>query len=188
MYNERQINVITLGESYVGITSIINRIKDGKFQDIFPPTIWIDGVIIKRKYERKNIMIKFVFYDTPGQEIFLKTIPIEYIRNSHIVLLVFSDIKTLNSLKDRWYNYYKENVNIDNSRFILVGNKSDLFENNRNEILKEGEKFAEEIDAWFMTCSAKTGDNMDNLERFIIAEAKRFIDDEEKEKKNITPK
>ena len=77
-------------------------------------------------------------------------------------------------------NYYKENSNIDNSRFILVGNKSDLFGNNRDEILNKGQEFAEEIDAHFITCSAKSADNMDNLERFIITEAKRFIDDEEK--------
>ena len=32
---ERKINVITLGASGVGKTSIIKRIKDGSFQDFF---------------------------------------------------------------------------------------------------------------------------------------------------------
>ena len=186
MDNKRQINVIVLGESSVGKTSIIKWIKDGKFSDIVSPTIFEDIYMIKIKYERKNIMINLAFYDTPPQEVHQNNISINYIHNSHIVLLVFSDIETLNSLKDRWYRFYKENVNIDNSRFILVGNKSDLFENNRDEILKEGEKFAEEIGSHFLTCSAKTDSNMDNLKRYIFNEAKRFIDfidDEEKKKK-----
>ena len=99
-------------------------------------------------------------------------------RDSHVVLLVFSDIKNLTVLKDRWYKHYKENTNIDNAKFILVGNKSDLFDKNRDEIIKQGNQFSEEIDAHFITCSAKSKDNMDNLERYIFTEAKRFIDEE----------
>ena len=43
-----------------------------------------------------------------------------------------------------------------------------------------GNAFSEEINAYFITCSAKSADNIDNLERMIITEAKRFIDEEEK--------
>jgi len=183
MYNERYINLIVLGDNGVGKTSIIKRIKDGKFQDIYPSTIKTDFFVIKRKYERKNIIIYLDFYDTPGQEALENIIPIDYIYNSHIVLLVFSDIETLNILKKRWYRSYKKNANIDNSIFILIGNKSDTFGDKKEEIIKEGNEFADEIDVLFLTCSAKTDDNMDNLERFIIKEATRFIDDEEKKKK-----
>ena len=110
---------------------------------------------------------------------FQNSIPVQYIRNSHIVLLVFSDIDSLNNLKDRWYSFFKQYANIDNSRFILVGNKSDIFGNEKEEILREGQKFAEEINAHFITCSAKSEDNMNNLERFITSEAKNFIDQAE---------
>ena len=90
---------------------------------------------------------------------------------------------TLDDIINRWYSFYQENTNIDNSRFILVGNKSDLFGNKRDEIINQGNQFAEEIDALFLTCSAKSADNMDNLERYILTESKRFIDDEEKKKR-----
>ena len=110
--------------------------------------------------------------------------PLQYIRNSHIVLLVFSNIETLNNLKDRWYTFYKENADVENSRFILVGNKSDIFGNEKDEIIRQGDKFAEEINAHFITCSAKSADNMDNLERFILTESKRFIDDEDNKQNN----
>ena len=51
---------------------------------------------------------------------------LQYIRNSHVVLLVFCNIQTLEVIKNRWYTFYKKNANIDNSRFILIGNKNDI--------------------------------------------------------------
>ena len=119
-----------------------------------------------------------------GQEDFHGLIPPQYIRNSPIVLLVFSSVESLNDLIRRWYKYYKDNTNIENSKFILVGNKSDTFGDERDEIVGKGEEFADEINALFMTCSAKSSDNMDNLERFILKEAKRFIDEIEKKINN----
>ena len=132
--------------------------------------------------------MELVFCETPGQEILESCVAVNYIRDSHIVLLVFSDINTLNELKHRWNKFYKKNINIENSRIILIGNKSDTFGDNRDEIIRLGDQFAEEIDAWLITCSAKTGDNMDNVERFIISEAKRFIDEEEKDISKIKQK
>ena len=105
------------------------------------------------------------FIDTAGQEIYQSLLPKNYIRNSHIVLLVFSDI---------------DSFNIDNSKFILIGNKSDEFGDQREQITKYGNEFSQDIDALFVKCSAKSADGIDNLENFIITEARRFIDEEEK--------
>ena len=69
----------------------------------------------------------------------------------------------------------------------MIGNKSDLFGNNREEIVKLGDDFSQEINAHFITCSAKSADNMDNLERYIITEARRIIDEEEKQNTNAAP-
>ena len=178
------INVITLGDSFVGKTSIIQRIKDGTFNDNLERTHKFEDFTIERKYEKKNIIIDLFFKDTVGQEEY-QELPMQYIRDSHIVLLVFCSIDTLNDIIKRWYKFYKDNANIDNSRFILVGNKSDIFGDDRDEIIKEGEAFAEKIDAVFITCSAKSADNMDNLDRYITTEAKRFIDEEEKREKEL---
>ena len=181
---ERRINVITLGDSGVGKTSIINRFRDGTYKENIELTLGIDICVIKRKFENKNITISLHLRDTAGQEIY-QTLPISYIRDSHIVLLVFSDIETLDKIKNRWYNLYKKEANIENSRFILVGNKSDIFGDDRDEIIKQGTLFAEELNAHFITCSAKSADNMDNLDRYITTEAKRFIDEEEKREKEL---
>ena len=183
MENTINLNVITLGNQGVGKTSLVNRIINGTFQETYTSTIGIEFHTLKRKYENKNLEITLSFKDTAGQEKF-QTINNQYIRDSHIVLLVFSNIESLIDLKDRWYKLYKENANIENSRFILIGNKSDIFGDEKNNILKEGEKFADEINSSFITCSAKSKDNMDNLEKFIILEAKNYIDDNEKLENN----
>ena len=179
------INVITLGASGVGKTSIIKRIKDGTFEDEYNVTIGVEFFSIERDYEKKNMKYLLNFYDTNGMESMQSLIPVQYIRDSHVVLLVFSNIETLDDLKNRWVDYYKENTNIDNAKFILIGNKSDTFGNQREELLRQGSRFADEIDALFMTCSAKNADNMDNVERYIEREAKRYINECQEKKKNI---
>ena len=176
---EKDINIITLGEIGVGKTSIIKRIREEAFDEEEFTTEFIFSFFnIKKPYKTRNLIMNLNYHDTAGQEKIINGLPKRYIRNSHIVLLVFSDIRTLNVIKDRWYKHYKENANILNSRFILIGNKSDIFGDERDEIIKQGNQFAEEINAHFMTCSAKSDDNMDNIQRYIETEAKRFIDDE----------
>ena len=182
MEKEVKINVITLGDCNVGKTSIINRIKTGKFEETYSPTIGFDYFVIKRKYEKKHLIISLNFKDTTGQEAY-QGITKQYVYDSHIVLLVFSDFDTLDTIINRWFIFYKKTANIENSRFILVGNKSDIFGDQRDDIVKQGKQFAEEIDAHFITCSAKSADNLDNLESFMITEAKRYINEEEKMKK-----
>ena len=177
--NVKNINVITLGNSFVGKTSIIKRIKDGQFDENVKATISLDFFTIKRPYDKKNMIISLNFRDTSGYEMYQYILPKQYIHDSHIVLLVFDSIETLNDLIKRWYNFYKENANIDNSKFILVGNKSDIFGNEIELLNKCAKEFSDEIDAHFITCSAKSADNIDNLENYILRETKRFIDEEE---------
>ena len=175
-----KISVMTLGSSGVGKSSIIKRIKDGVFDEYTQTTIGMGYSTINRKYEKKNLTICINFFDTMGLENYQDIIPPQHIRNSQIALLVFDSVKTLNDLMEKWYKLLKENASTNSLRFILVGNKSDIFDEERDEIIKQGEKFAEEINAQFITCSAKSADNMDNLERFIINEAKELIDELEK--------
>ena len=90
MNNEVEIKIITLGASGVGKTSLIKRIKFGIFAEKNEGTIAIDYFIVKKKY--KNLMISLRYQDTNGQESMQGIIPNQYIRDSQIVLLVFSNI------------------------------------------------------------------------------------------------
>ena len=187
LMDEKDIKVITLGESGVGKTSIINRIKGDGFNEAQLPTSEIlDLFTLKKTDTKRNLTINLIFHDTAGQEKLANKLPMNYIRNSKVVLLVFCDIESLKVIKERWYTFYQQNTNTENPRFILIGNKSDIFGDKRDEIIKQGQEFADEIDAHFMTCSAKSDDNLDNITRYILREAKRIIDEdikkEQKEK------
>ena len=48
-----KINVITLGVNGVGKTSLIRRIKDGTFQELYMVTIGMELFSIDRLYEKK---------------------------------------------------------------------------------------------------------------------------------------
>ena len=113
MEKEKVINVITLGDSGVGKTSIIQRFKDDTFSDDKTVTLGIDVIVLKRKFENRDLTISLNIHDTAGQEVY-KSMPLNYIRNSHIVLLVFSNIKTLDEIKNRWLNLYKRHSNVEN--------------------------------------------------------------------------
>jgi small GTP-binding protein len=178
---EKVIKIITLGASCVGKTSIINRIVNNTFSDQMMTTNTFNKYFLFRDYKKKNVKIKLEFIDTVGQERFC-ALPNQYIRDCHIVLFVFKDIKTLDEIKNRWFKLYKENANVEKSKFIVVANQSDTFGIKRNEIKNSGKLFAEEMNnSIFITCSAKSEDNIDHLEDYILEEAKNIIDDEEKE-------
>ena len=179
LMDEKDIKVITLGESGVGKTSIINRIKGDGFNEAQLPTFEIlDSFTLKKTDTKRNLTINLIFHDTAGQENLANKLPMNYIRNSKVVLLVFCNIESLKVIKERWYTFYQQNTNTENPRFILIGNKSDIFGDKRDEIIKQGQEFADEIDAHFMTCSAKSDDNLDNITRYILREAKRIIDED----------
>ena len=179
MENKKDLNVIILGDKRVGKSSILQIIKQGESIENNNSSINKNNFIIKKKYERKKIEILLHFKDVENQ------ITPQYIRDSHIVLLVFCDIKSLDYLRNSLHIYYKNNSNIFNPRFILVGNKCDTFGNDKDEIMKKGQEFAEEINAQFLTCSTTSLDNKDNIERYITTEAKNYIDEEEKNKNYI---
>ena len=179
MENVKDLNVIILGDNRVGKSSILQIIKQGESIENNNSSINKNNFIIKKKYERKKIEILLHFKDVENQ------ITPQYIRDSHIVLLVFCDIKSLDYLRNSLHIYYKNNSNIFNPRFILVGNKCDTFGNDKDEIMKKGQEFAEEINAQFLTCSTTSLDNKDNIERYITTEAKNYIDEEEKNKNYI---
>ena len=180
MENNRDIQVVFLGDTSVGKTSILERIKSGSYHE--DSKLYCSEPFTKQKrYEKKNITISLKYIDTIGQEFSQYNIPEEFIRDSHIFILVFSDITTFTLLNRRWNELYKHLLIKDIIRIFLIGNKIDTYGNidKREEIIKQGQIFSEEIDATFLTCSAKSNDNFDIIEKYIVTEAKRVIDKED---------
>ena len=147
--------VIFVRDQNTGKTSIINRIVDNPFNDIYEMSIGIDFMSKNIRFRANDIKIQI--WDSAGQEKYKGLIP-SYIRNSSIVYIVYN-ISVLSSFNNisNWISFVR---NIENPCIILIGNKLDLeraIEKNKVEELakKEGLPYYE--------CSAKNDTNIKYL-------------------------
>jgi len=119
------MKVITLGESGVGKTCIINRYIKDIFEEKSLSTIGIKFAYKQVKLENgKFINIKLV--DTAGQEKF-RALTKSYFKNVDAVLFIFS-INNQDSFDNiiNWINLFNENHNgKEGIPMYLIGNKSD---------------------------------------------------------------
>ena len=93
---EKEINVIILGDKGVGKTSIFNILKQGSSNEINfnnNKSNDIERFNIKRKYEKKNMIISLNINDIKNIDNYKGNIPTQYIHNNNIILLVFCNIK-----------------------------------------------------------------------------------------------
>ena len=123
---DNKYNIITLGDSGVGKSSILCRYLENKFFDNIMTTMGI-AKTHKKITLRNGQEITLVLNDTCGQEKY-SSLNKSYLKNADGVLFVFdlSDKKTFNNIKN-WINFIQESKNIDKSfPKYLVGNKKDL--------------------------------------------------------------
>jgi small GTP-binding protein len=120
--------VVLLGDSGVGKTSLIKRYIFNKFEITENMTIgssFFPKQII-HKYKNNEHEINLHIWDTAGQERFRSMLPM-YIRNSHIVLIIF-DSRNINNIIDyfnNWINFVRDH-NTENILVYLIGSKRDL--------------------------------------------------------------
>lgn len=128
--------IIFVGDASVGKTTIISRIMDNPYSDVYEPSIGVDFMSKNIKYHGQNI--KLQMWDTAGQEKYKGLIP-SYVRNSSIVFLVY-DISVKASFDNipKWITFIKS---IENNTLVLCGNKIDL--SNREVTKDEGEALAQ---------------------------------------------
>ena len=161
MAEPESIKITLIGNSGVGKTSIINQYIDQTFDEANAATIganYSEKVITKNNKEYElNI------WDTAGQEKF-HSVGKHFYKDAYIVCLVY-DITSQDSLKQLetiWYpdiKKYGEKYTI----LAVVGNKSDLYENDNLADENHAKEFAQSINAIFMLTSAKTGDGIEKL-------------------------
>lgn len=116
------VKITLLGQSSTGKSSLVGRLVNNNFYPNLESTIGASFMTLKIDN------IKYDIWDTAGQERFLSIAPMYY-RNSDINLLVFdvSDLETIDRLV-----YYMEKIIYDltlNQHIIIVGNKTDLIDN-----------------------------------------------------------
>ena len=154
------LKLLTIGDQFVGKSSIINRYIDDKFNENIRPTLAID---YKTKMIQKGEnLIKISIYDTAGEEKYRHLIK-NYYNGSNGILLVF-DITDKNSFDNLnfWLYELEKNCNLNNLYIFLVGNKTDL-KKERKVSYDEAKNFADMKKIPYIEISAKTGDNIDKL-------------------------
>ena len=170
--------VVTIGQSGVGKTSIVQTYIGGSFKDDIAPTVGIGYSLCKLIVEEKTIMLNI--WDTASQEKYAPLIPF-YVRGADLVLLVYdlSNIESLIAIKD----YYEKLLDIlsDEVNIVLCGNKFDL----SLRSLKDVEEWAHENKISSFVVSAKTNTGLDILFRHIAEKCLDIKENRERKKNEV---
>ena len=165
--NVTRHKIIFVGDAGVGKTTIISRIMDNPFNEVYEPSIGVDFMSKNISFRGQNI--KLQMWDTAGQEKYKGLIP-SYVRNSSIVFIIYDiSVKTSFDNVPQWINFIRT---IENTTLVLCGNKIDLSE---REVKKEdGEALAQKEGIQFFEVSAKSGDNIKNMFYNSVADLPTF--------------
>ena len=166
--------IIFVGDAGVGKTTIISRVMDNPFNEVYEPSIGVDFMSKIIKYRGQNI--KLQIWDTAGQEKYKGLIP-SYVRNSSIVFLIY-DISVKSSFDNipNWITFIRS---IENTTLVLCGNKIDL---DKREVTKEqGEALAQKGGIAFYEISAKSGEGIKNMFYNTVSDLPVFAENNNKE-------
>ncbi len=133
------LKILVLGNSGVGKTSLLRLYKDNEVPRNISSTMGVD-VITADETLNKNVNVRFMIFDTAGQEKYRSMARSSY-KNAKGILLVYA-VNDLNSFYDvkRWIK--DVNDHNDNVCWILVGNKADIEQ--RVVSFAEGENLAKQ--------------------------------------------
>ena len=157
----KEISILLLGDSTVGKTAIFNKYINCKFDSLNTTTIAVDFKTKTINYKKKAYNIRL--YDTAGQERF-RCITKNFYHFADGFFLIFdlTKEKTLNSII-YWIESVKELVK--DSKFIILGNKSDLNNQISDKIIDENLK---EYKDFFIKTSALKDENIDKAFKYMI--------------------
>ena len=152
--------ILVIGDGAVGKSCIIRRYVDNEFENTHLQTVGLDFKLKNIQLDDGN-SLKAQIWDTAGQERF-HSITRNYFKNAHGIILIY-DVTLIESFHNvkNWIKQIKKEAS-DKVSIILVGNKIDM-ENKRAVSNEEGEKIADENGLKFFECSAKTGENIEQI-------------------------
>ena len=155
--------ILLLGDSTVGKTAFILRFCEDKFEEDSLTTIGLDqkNKFVKRGDKRLELHI----WDTAGQERF-RSIAKNCYKGADGIILMYdiSKYETFKHIKT-WINNIKESIDIDKVALIVVGNKCDLPDTEKNVDQDSRQNFENTSKMKIIEASAK--DNINVNESFI---------------------
>jgi small GTP-binding protein len=154
--------VITLGDSGVGKTALISRMKTGEFLQSTTPTIGAGVTLVEVDIDSKHDSLQL--WDTAGQELYRSIIPV-YFKGAVLAILVFS-ITDLNSFRhlDTWLLEISQHADA-NIHTVIVASKFDSEDVRVEE--SEAKKYAEDRHLKLFFTSSLTGQNVQSLLEYI---------------------
>ena len=167
MNYDHKCQLLIIGDSTVGKTSILSRFANGTFNANYLATVGLDNFTKDETIDDKNVHIKI--WDTAGQERF-KALTKGFFRNAEGIMIVYdvTNQETFDSLKN-WIQSIKDNMGNDFMErvpIVIIGNKIDSDE--REVKTEDAESFCKQQNYPYFETSAKTGENIDSTVRFLV--------------------
>ncbi|GMM37258.1 hypothetical protein DASC09_045830 [Saccharomycopsis crataegensis] len=163
--------LVIVGDGYCGKTTLLLAFKDGKFNDVYVPTVFEDQTA-NLVVDGYNIVLNL--WDTAGQEDYERLRPLAY-PESDVVLICFT-VEQRASLENVQHVWLKEVLHyVHGVPIFLVACKKDLRLDPATQAKmakqgttfvspEEGQGVARAINAYrYVECSAKTGENVIEL-------------------------
>ena len=182
--NSEKCQILLIGDSSVGKTSLISRYANGIFKEEYISTIGFESYSKEEIINNQTVLVKL--WDTAGQERY-KALTTNFFKNAEGVILVYdvTSSESFDNLK-YWIDSIKsnlgENITIP---IIILGNKIDM--DDMRDIKKEdANKFANENKYKYFETSAKTGEGVDEAIRYLVNQVmiQKGRNDDGKEERN----
>ena len=166
MNYDKKCQLLIIGDSTVGKTSILTKYSSKTFNENYLATVGLDFFTKDEVIDNKIIRVKI--WDTAGQERY-KSLTRCFFQKAQGVMIVYdvNSEKSYNNLKF-WIESLKSNLyeDFDKVPIILIGNKIDI---PKRKIDKEIAKdFAKSNGCEYFETSAKTGEGVDNAIRELV--------------------
>ena len=166
MTYDEKIQIIMIGESGVGKTSLIKRYTNNIFNSNHLETIGIE--FYNREERINNQIIQIKIWDTAGQEIF-HSLTKNFYRKADGIIIVYdiTNKESFEKVQDWVKSVYDNSDNYKEIQMIIVGNKIDL-EEKREVSKEEGLKIGKYFEIDFFEASAKNSEGVRNFMVKII--------------------
>ena len=175
--------LLIIGDSTVGKTSIISRFSNGTFNSNYLATVGLDNFTKDESIDNKMVRIKI--WDTAGQERY-KSLTKGFFRNAEGIMVVYdvTNSETYENLQ-YWIQSIKNHMGSesDNIPVIIVGNKIDS--ETREIQYEEAENFSKCQNYKYFETSAKTGQNVTEAIIFLVKQIINKNNFGQKENDNI---
>ena len=175
MNYDDKCQLLIIGNSIVGKTSILTKYTAGTYNENYLATVGLDFFTKDEIIDDKTIRIKI--WDTAGQERY-KAITKCFFQRAQGIIIVFdvTNKKSFDDLKiwiDSINSQSKLTEDLENMPIIIIGNKIDI---PKRVIDKETAlNFAKEQNLDYYETSAKTGEGIDSAIKDLVKKVMVYI-------------